>query len=214
MSRPNILLITTDQQRKDTLGCYGNDLIKTPNIDRLANEGMVFNDAYCESPICLPCRNTMVTGKVARHHGVTLHGCSMRDDERTVAHALSEAGYSTHLIGKAHFKTQHAPVSEESGARWRNGEYANWNGPYAGFESVDFILGTSNALIGHYGEWMKKEHPENLHYFKSTELERLDVRSRAHINATITNGLLRTLPMYFVWTRKAKYKVLAVNIVC
>ena len=59
---------------------------------------MVFDRAYCESPICLPCRNSIVTGKVARHHGVTIHGCSMRDGERTLAHALIGAGYRTHLI--------------------------------------------------------------------------------------------------------------------
>ena len=69
---PNILFITTDQQRRDTLGCYGNPLISTPNIDRLAAEGICLDRAYCESPICLPSRVTMITGKKAGHHGVTL----------------------------------------------------------------------------------------------------------------------------------------------
>ena len=67
---PNIHLITTDQQRKDTLGCYENDHIETPNIDKLAIKAMVFDRAYCESPICLPCRNSIVTGK---SHVITGH---------------------------------------------------------------------------------------------------------------------------------------------
>lgn len=59
----NILFIITDQQRKDTLGCYDNELIRTPHIDKLAAEGIQFNKAYCESPICMPSRATLHTGK-------------------------------------------------------------------------------------------------------------------------------------------------------
>ena len=51
---PNILWISTDQQRWDTLGCYGNDLVLTPNIDRLAAQGFLFEKAFCQSPICTP----------------------------------------------------------------------------------------------------------------------------------------------------------------
>ncbi len=158
--KPNILFITTDQQRKDTLGCYGNHRIRTPNLDRLAAEGVVFDRAYCESPICIPSRVTMITGKNAAHHGATLHNSSMRDGERTLGHALAENGYLTHYVGKCHFKSQQRRGTEESIADWRDGLYEGWKGPYAGFQTLDMILGHSNSLVGQYGEWLRREHSE------------------------------------------------------
>ncbi len=103
-NRPNILLITTDQHCKNTLGCYGNKIVQTPNLDRLAEQGVIYDRAYCQSPICIPSRITMITGKTAQHHGATLHNTSIRDDELTIGHVLSELGYRTHFIGKAHSK--------------------------------------------------------------------------------------------------------------
>jgi len=174
-NKPNILFITTDQQRRDTLGCYENPLIQTPHIDRLAQEGVQLNRAYCESPICIPSRVTMITGKKASHHGATLHNSSMRADERTIGHILAENGYITHLIGKPHFKSQQHRGTEESIADWRDGNYENWSGPYAGFQTVDLILGHSNSLLGHYGQWLRENHADQYHYFKLDNMEPLDV---------------------------------------
>lgn len=56
MSEPNILWICTDQQRYDTLGCYGNSFVKTPNIDRLAQNGVLFENAFCQATVCTPSR--------------------------------------------------------------------------------------------------------------------------------------------------------------
>ncbi len=175
INTPNILFITTDQQRKDTLGCYDNPRIQTPNIDRLAREGVQFDRAYCESPICIPSRITMITGKKAGHHGATLHNCSMRDNERTIGHVLTENGYITHFIGKPHFKSQQHRGTEESIADWRDGKYDRWNGPFAGFQTVDIILGHSNSLLGHYGQWLREYHADEYHYFKVQNMESLDV---------------------------------------
>lgn len=173
--KPNILFITTDQQRKDTLGCYGNDRIQTPNIDQLAAEGVIFNRAYCESPICLPSRVTMITGKSSRHHGVTLHNSSMRNDEKTIGGLLGNHGYRTHFIGKPHFKSQQHRGTEESIADWKDGKFEGWHGPYAGFQTVDIILGHSNSLVGHYGEWLRQEHPEQYRAFREDHLKSLEV---------------------------------------
>ena len=60
--RPNIVLIMTDQQTYNTLGCYGNSTIKTPNIDRLAAEGVLFERAYTTCPLCAPARASFFTG--------------------------------------------------------------------------------------------------------------------------------------------------------
>lgn len=173
--KPNILFITTDQQRKDTLGCYNNPIIKTPNIDKLASEGLIFDRTYCQSPICIPSRNTMITGKTAKNHGAGLHNSSLRDDERTIGNVLQENGYDTYFVGKPHFKTQQHRGSEESIADWRDGLYDEWSGPFLGFNKIDLILGHSNPLTGHYGLWMKEEHPEARITYMDKELESIDV---------------------------------------
>ena len=63
MTNPNILLIMCDQLRADVLGCYGNDFVKTPNIDRLAAEGICFDNAYSPTPVCIPARHAVISGK-------------------------------------------------------------------------------------------------------------------------------------------------------
>lgn len=173
----NILFITTDQQRKDTLGCYGNPIIKTPNLDRLAEQGVIFDRAYCESPICLPSRVTMITGKASSHHGVLLHNTSMRDDEITLGDVLGANGYCTHFIGKPHFKSQQHRGTEESIADWKDGKFEDWYGPYAGFQTVEMILGHSNCLGGHYGKWLRENHADQLDKFKAENFHSIDVKS-------------------------------------
>ncbi len=90
--RPNILFITTDQQRRNTLGCYGNPLIHTPSIDALAAGSLALDRAYCENPICIPSRNTMITGRNSAHHGAALHNTNLRPDEQTLGEVLGAAG--------------------------------------------------------------------------------------------------------------------------
>ncbi|MEE8590852.1 MAG: sulfatase-like hydrolase/transferase, partial [Spirochaetia bacterium] len=68
--QPNILILMTDQQRYDSLGCYGVDWVKTPNLDRLASEGVVFDNYYATNSICTPSRASLFTGKHLPGHGV------------------------------------------------------------------------------------------------------------------------------------------------
>ena len=67
--RPNILFIMTDQHRWDFMGCAGHPLVKTTNMDRLAAEGVRFNAAYCQAPVCVPARMSIITGRYAHSHG-------------------------------------------------------------------------------------------------------------------------------------------------
>src|SRR5437764_5615526 len=67
---PNLLFILTDNHGAWTLGCYGNKEIQTPNIDRLASEGMLFTRAYCNNSVCSPSRATFLTGLIPSQHGV------------------------------------------------------------------------------------------------------------------------------------------------
>ena len=100
-----ILFVTTDQQRYDALGCNGNTIARTPVIDRLAAEGIVYRRAYNQNTVCMPARSTMLTGQYVRTHGVVANGIPLPTDAPSVAAHLSEqAGYRTALLGKAHFE--------------------------------------------------------------------------------------------------------------
>ena len=103
MSKKNILLIITDQQRFDTIAAAGNAHIKTPNLDRLAAEGTRFSSAYSPSPVCVPSRCAMHYGQYPLTSGCLENNYSMPDDRQSVADALASAGYRTHAIGKRHF---------------------------------------------------------------------------------------------------------------
>ena len=68
--KPNIIVILTDQQRADTLGCYGNPTVRTPNLDALAEDGVRFERAYCATPLCTPARVSIQTGAYPHRHGI------------------------------------------------------------------------------------------------------------------------------------------------
>lgn len=100
---PNVILITTDQQRYDTLGCNGNSFIHTPNLDELAAQGARFERAYCTNPVCTPSRVSIMTGQLPSHHGSYNIGTVAADASGFLSSVLTDAGYRTHQLGKAHF---------------------------------------------------------------------------------------------------------------
>lgn len=102
--RPNILFVFADQHRHDALGCAGNSLIETPNIDRLASSGVRFTDAWCQSPICQPSRAALITGRYPHELGVMRNfGPDMDGQWPTFMKQLQQAGYNTANIGKTHY---------------------------------------------------------------------------------------------------------------
>jgi arylsulfatase A-like enzyme len=102
LDRPNFVFINTDQQRYDSLGCYGSEVARTPNIDRLAAEGVRFERCYTAHPVCMPARATWFTGQYPSHHGVWQNGVPLSKQADTLQHRLGRAGYHTALIGKIH----------------------------------------------------------------------------------------------------------------
>jgi len=100
---PNILVLMTDQQRPDSLGCYGSEVAITPNIDRLARDGVRFENCYVQNPLCCPSRYSMLTGRYPHSHGVRSNWYAPRPGETSFGHQFARAGYSTALIGKMHF---------------------------------------------------------------------------------------------------------------
>lgn len=101
-TQPNIILIFSDQQRWDTVGCYGQPLPVTPHLDRMAAEGVRFEHAFTCQPVCGPARACLQTGKYATEIGCFKNEIPLPATERTLAHYLSDAGYETGYIGKWH----------------------------------------------------------------------------------------------------------------
>jgi len=103
MKRPNILLIYTDQQRWDTIKAAGFNYMHTPNLDKIA-QGAIFKQAYCNNPVCMPSRHSMLSGLYPSQIGTTCNGIEFPQDEMHAARYLKPYGYVTANIGKLHFK--------------------------------------------------------------------------------------------------------------
>jgi arylsulfatase A-like enzyme len=104
MPQPNFLLIITDQHRADHLGCAGNPVVRTPNIDALASRGSRFANMYVACPVCMPNRASIMTGRLPSLHGVRHNGVPLSHDATTFVDVLRAAGYHTALIGKSHLQ--------------------------------------------------------------------------------------------------------------
>jgi len=101
--KPNILLITSDQLIPFLTGPHGNEIAITPNLDKMAQEGVLFDAAYTPNPICGPARASLMTGKYSTNIGAWDNASPLHSDEPTMCHYLSHAGYETVLSGKMHF---------------------------------------------------------------------------------------------------------------
>jgi choline-sulfatase len=107
----NILFIMADQLRYDSLGCTHHPIVRTPNIDRLASEGTLFNRTFVQSAVCAPSRASMYTGRYVHCHRVRFNEVPFGEGEKTIADYFGEAGYRSALIGRTHF----TPITETYG---------------------------------------------------------------------------------------------------
>ncbi|MBN2313453.1 MAG: sulfatase [Sedimentisphaerales bacterium] len=138
--RPNILYIMSDDHAAHAISAYGSRLAKvapTPNIDRLANEGILFENCFCTNSICVPSRATILTGQYSQTNGVLDLGGKLEPEKQTLPRLMKQAGYETAMIGKWHLKTEPTfdyycvlpgqgsyfnPILRESGGQWPNNE--------------------------------------------------------------------------------------------
>jgi len=102
-AKPNILILMADQMAPSALAAYGNRVVRTPTIDRLAATGVVFDSAYCNSPLCAPSRFSFLSGLLPSRIGGYDNACEFPADRPTIAHHLRHRGYRTILAGKMHF---------------------------------------------------------------------------------------------------------------
>ncbi len=99
----NVVVIIGDDHSAQVLGCYGNDIIRTPNLDRLASQSVKFTHAYANAPLCSASRQSLLTGKYPHAAGVTLLFTPFPDEQYTVAEHLKAKGFRTGYVGKMHF---------------------------------------------------------------------------------------------------------------
>ena len=116
--RPNVLLITADQMRWDCLGCTGNPVIRTPNLDRLASQGVLFRNGFSPDPICVPGRASIMTGNYPHVcTGSKGNGGRIREGQPLLTEVLKAVGYRTYALGKLHF----VPYAPPGGPRLVHG---------------------------------------------------------------------------------------------
>jgi arylsulfatase A-like enzyme len=143
--KPNLLWIFTDQLRAQALTSYGDPNIELPNIGRIAAEGIQFNHAFSQYPVCCPFRGGLITGQHANVNGVRIQGDLIRPEKPTIAHAFQDAGYRTSWVGKWHLAGLRGITDWYSG-----GDY--WVHPdlRGGFEDWYGFEYSNNFYITHY----------------------------------------------------------------
>ena len=103
MRRPNILILYTDQQRWDAMGANGNTEIRTPNLDRMAAQGLNYDRFFVQNPVCMPSRVSMLSGQYPSQLRITHMGVPVPETLTTLPHMVRGYGYRTANIGKIHF---------------------------------------------------------------------------------------------------------------
>ena len=183
MSRPvNFLMFITDQLRADHLGCYGNDVVKTPVIDAIAKKGFRFNNMHVATPICMPNRASMMTGRYPSVHGARHNGIPLSLKARTFVESLRQSGYHTAQVGKIHlqnmteidpiwpldptqrqideaFEQDQGNYDQEKRGKWLNSDDYDLDYPYYGFEQVYLVDDHADIVHGHYRYWLRREVP-------------------------------------------------------
>jgi arylsulfatase A-like enzyme len=161
-NQPNILYITSDQHHWLRMG-YNDPNIKTPNLDRLARSGSIFDRAYTCNPVCTPTRASMITGMYPSQHGAYALGTKLPETIPTIANYLHEVGYSSAIVGKAHFmplagnatypSLEAYPVLQDLDF-WKK-----YHGPFYGFENAELARPHGDeAHVGqHYAIWMERK---------------------------------------------------------
>jgi len=161
--------------RYDHMGCAGNPIVKTPNIDAIAKRGLLFENAYVVNPTCMPSRVTLFTGTPPHIHGVRENGMPIDPATPVLPEALRQAGYATYSSGKIHVNNFNA--AEEFGLGLENPSEENirrfpecttlWNSgvvkalptPYYGFEKAKLVNGHTQYVFGDYINWLEEQSP-------------------------------------------------------
>lgn len=182
-TKPNFLFLITDQQRADWLGCAGHPVLQTPNIDALAARGTRFEEFHVASPVCMPNRASLMTGRYPSVHGLRSNGCTLSSRANTFVDVLRAAGYATASIGKSHLQpftsdpprlqktVETGPIAEawkdepddytlEQPEHYESDARFDFKTPYYGFDHIDMVTSHGDRAGGHYQQWFREKAPE------------------------------------------------------
>ena len=170
--QPNVLFIITDQQRADHVGFAGNPVVRTPNLDAIAERGTVFERCWVSNPVCMPNRSTIVTGRMPSAHGVIFNDRSLDWGANTHIRRFRVAGYRTALLGKSHLQngvsrlastdlSESPAVEDPYSAGWDELEFyehyesgaLDWPEDFYGFDTVELSLDHGANVAGHHLLW-------------------------------------------------------------
>ncbi len=154
MKRPNVVLLYTDQQRWDTIHYGGNPHIQTPNLDRLAERGVLLENAFCNCPVCMPSRQSMLSGRYPSTLGCVTNGIEMREDVLTLPKILKSYGYRTGNIGKLHFKNHSNRDHREPHPRY-------------GFDTL-ILSDEPGCYEDAYIQWVREKAPDQVENCRSS----------------------------------------------
>jgi len=157
-NRPNIIYIMTDDHASHALSCYDSKINKTPNLDRIANQGMRFDNCFCTNSICAPCRAVVLTGKHSHINGVKDNRLRFDGSQQTFPKLLQKAGYQTAMIGKCHLKTD-PPGSDYWTARPGQGSYYNPAMKEMG-KQQKYTGYVTDIITDHALKWLKGRNPK------------------------------------------------------
>lgn len=159
--KPNIVLITSDQNRGDCFGFEGRR-VKTPHLDQMAREGTRFSNCITPNAVCQPARASLLTGLLPCTHGVSDNGIDLDFElgEKGFARTFANSGYKSGFIGKAHFSTHNTfePTGTPECQSTIPSLGEDWYGPYMGFDRVETMV------LGHYTRSVPPPPPDALHY--------------------------------------------------
>jgi arylsulfatase A-like enzyme len=214
----NVLLITSDQHRRDALGCNSN-MLKTPALDGLTAEGIVYDRAYTCNPVCTPARASILTGQYPSRHGAYTIGTALPEGCPTIPGAMSEAGCFTAICGKAHFQPcANQPLGDNGSFEapphifdWDF--FRDWSGPYYGFRHAKLAISHTNernAGSMHYGLWLREQGVELRRYFGTgqyTDYGAWDLPEEYHNSRWTADETIAALDMarqsgrpFFIWS--------------
>ena len=176
----NFLYIITDQHRADYLSCAGHPLLKTPNIDRIADGGTMFDRFYVANPVCMPNRASILTCRMTSVNGARSNGLPLPNGSNTFVRQLAKAGYHTASIGKNHVQTMSKmpsflrkkvtddwPIEQaqldphvdsiETVADWESGALSGVQTDFHGYEHVEVVSQHGDRASGAYFQWAKEK---------------------------------------------------------
>ncbi|MCL4541002.1 MAG: sulfatase-like hydrolase/transferase, partial [Chloroflexi bacterium] len=151
--RANILLIVTDQQRSDTLGCYGAPTCRTPHLDALAERGVRFSHAYTATLPCSPARASLFTGLYPHKHGVAVNGAMLNPDAPNLATELGRAGYNLGYAGKWHVDQVRVP----SDYGFHTKDFPGYGYPASGIVKGLRFGSAASRATRHYAQYLHEQ---------------------------------------------------------